>query len=77
MVDGERYIIYLDSGKVDKLVFNEMLGTTVDFDTRHDSDALHEGLFVNVRAAMLNWIVQAMLDNGDETTIDLNGRLSH
>jgi hypothetical protein len=63
IVDGNRYRLKLSTGVVDRLVIGDMNAYTVDFSTQYNPTHLRDNLVLNVKNAMLNQIVQAVIDS--------------
>ena len=74
IVNENRYRLNLSTNKVDRLVINDIQVQTVDFSTSYNPEQLKDNLAQNVKNAMLNQIVQKVIDSeatssGGEITI--------
>ena len=62
-VDGNRYRIDLDTNAIDRLVIQDMPATTVDFVPSFDITQLRDNLTKNIQNAMLNRVVQGIMES--------------
>ena len=74
IADGNRYIINLDTLRVDRLEFRETFVHTMDFTTQYQYIQLKNNLLQNIKQYMMNQIVQDILDNGNKTNISFKPR---
>jgi hypothetical protein len=63
VADGDRFMINLKTGQVDKLVVSTMSCTTMDFRTQYTFEQLRENILTNLKQCMMNQIVQEMVNN--------------
>lgn len=71
IVDGVRYRLNLNDRTVDAFLMNNMSAATIDFSTQYDRNRLIDGLISSIKQAMMNQIVQTMVDNGDSEKMDI------
>lgn len=70
--DGVRYAINMKTQKVDRLLFNEMHASVMDFSTQYSFDQLRDNLLGNMKQYMMNRIVQALICNGSLSSISMD-----
>ena len=66
-MDGTRYRMNLTTGAVECLVVEGMDASTVDFSTQYHPDQLRDNLVQNIKLAMLNQMVQNIVNATNET----------
>ena len=66
-VDGVRYALNMKTRKVDRLRFDSMPASVMDFSTQYSFEQLRNNLLNNLKQYMMNEIVQTLITNGSLT----------
>ena len=66
-VDGVRYALNMKTRKVDRLRFDSMSASVMDFSTQYGFEQLRNNLLNNLKQYMMNEIVQTLITNGSLT----------
>ena len=74
VADGYRYIVHLDTLRIDRFEFRETSVSTMDFTTQYQYVQLRNNLLQNIKQYMMSQIVQDILDNGIKTNISFKPR---